>query len=199
MASDAFLIYISYFIAVFFRFEILNGRRGIKLTSLPFQLMVIGCSLLIVFIYFILQMYGSYRMKADPKEIFKILLVNGIVTLAVMSLLYLTRTTEFPRMVVFLFGLFSSLFVILKRAIGWAVMHHYRRLGYNLKHVAIVGNGHLALQYLHDIQNNSQMGIVVDGYISKAERPELGKCLGCYEDVEQILERHEVDELILAL
>lgn len=199
MVSDAFLIYISYFTAIFFRFEILNGRRGIRLTSLPFQLMAIGCSLLIVFIYFILQMYGSYRLKADPKEIFKILLVNGIVTLAVMSLLYLTRTTEFPRLVVFLFGLFSSLFVILKRTIGWAVMHHYRRLGYNLKHVAIVGNGHLALQYLHDIQNNAQMGIVVDGYISKVERPALGKCLGCYEDVGQILEQHEVDELILAL
>ena len=62
-----------------------------------------------------------------------------------------------------------------------------------------MGNGHLAKQYLESIRENPQMGIRSIGYVSRAERPELGKCLGSYEDLEKILIRYKPDELIVAL
>lgn len=156
-------------------------------------------SLLVVLLYSVTQMYSSHRLRKSTSEILKIFLINGIVSLALMSTLYLLRITGFPRLTVILFWLFSSLFVIIKRLVLWAVLHHYRSLGYNQKHVAIVGNGHLARQYLNNIKASPQLGITVEGYVSKVERPELGRCLGSYEDLEKILEEQLIDELVVAL
>ena len=63
----------------------------------------------------------------------------------------------------------------------------------------VVGNGHFARQYIQDVKNHPHMGFTVDGYVSRAQKPELGQCLGAYEDLEKILETHDVDELVIAL
>ena len=199
ITSDALLIFAAYFVALYVRFEVLNGHRGLDILATPYLLIAAGISLAIVVVYRILRMYGSYRFKSGGDEILTILLVNGIAALALMAAMYLTRTMEFPRLVMLLFWLFSSLFVIAKRTIGRAILRHYRALGYNQKHVVIVGNGHLVQQYLKDIKAKPQLGITVDGYISGVPRAELGNCLGRYEDLEAILEQHDLDELVVAL
>lgn len=199
IVSDTLLIFAAYFVALYVRFEILDGHRGLNILAAPYLLIAAGTSLVIVVVYRILRMYGSYRFKSEGDEILLILFVNGITSLALMATMYLTRTMEFPRLVVFLFWLFSSLLVITKRAAGRAILRHYRALGYNQKHAVIVGNGHLAQQYLKDIRAKPQLGITVDGYISGVPRPELGTCLGCYEDLEKILEQRDLDELVVAL
>ena len=76
---------------------------------------------------------------------------------------------------------------------------HLRKIGYNQKHVVIVGNGRHAYQYIDDVTNNPQVGVIVDGYVSKYQKNGLGKCLGSYEDLTEILQNHEIDELIVAL
>ena len=199
MASDFFLIFLSYPLAMYTRLEVLRGESQMPLLSLPYYILAGSCALLAVFIYYILGMYSSQRLKQNGGEIFRVSLVNGIVSLGAMALLYLIRIVEFPRLAVVLFWLFSSLLVIAKHTFGQAVLRHYRSLGYNQKRIAIVGNGHLAKQYLESIQENPQLGIKVMGYISKAQRPELGVCLGSYEELEKILVQHKPDELIVAL
>ena len=79
------------------------------------------------------------------------------------------------------------------------VLHYYRKQGYNLRHVAIVGNGKSALQYKKDIKKNPQYGYRIAGYFSKVENPKLGKCLGAYEDIADYLEANPLDELVVAL
>lgn len=199
IASDFLLITLSYPLAMYIRLELLNGETQMPLLSPPYYVMAGCCALLTVFIYYILGLYSSQRLKQNTGGLFHIPLVNGIVSLGAMALLYLTRIMEFPRLAVVLFWLFSSLLVIAKRTLCWALLRYYRSQGYNQKYVAIVGNGHLAKQYLQNIQENPQIGIHSIGYVSKVERPELGTCLGSYEDLEKILVRHKPDELIVAL
>lgn len=199
IASDFILITLSYPMAMYTRLELLGGHSTMPLLSTPYYFMAGTCALLTVFIYYILGLYHSQRLKQNTGEIFNVLLINGVVTLGAMALLYLTRIMEFPRLVVALFWLFSSLLVIAKRTLCWAILRYYRGQGYNQKHVAIVGNGHLAKQYLQNIRENPKMGIHSIGYISREKRPELGECLGSYEDLEKILVRHKPDELIVAL
>lgn len=169
------------------------------LLSEPYIWIAAVYSLLTVLLYAATRMYSSHRLRKSTSEILKIFLINGIVSLALMSTFYLLRITEFPRLTVILFWLFSSLLVIAKRLVLWGVLHHYRSLGYNQKHIVIVGNGHLAKQYLNNIEENPQLGITAVGYVSKAERPELGRCLGSYEDLEEILAEQKIDELVVAL
>ena len=109
IVSDTLLIFAAYFVALYVRFEILDGHRGLNILAAPYLLIAAGTSLVIVVVYRILRMYGSYRFKSEGDEILLILFVNGITSLALMATMYLTRTMEFPRLVVFLFWLFSSL------------------------------------------------------------------------------------------
>ena len=199
IASDFLLITLSYPLAVYTRLELLNGKTHMPLLSLPYYILAGCCALLTVFVYYILGLYSSQRLKQNTGDLFQVPLVNGIVTLGAMALLYLTRIMEFPRLAMVLFWIFSSLLVIVKRTLCWIILRRYRSLGYNQKHIAIVGNGHLAKQYLQGVKENPQLGISVIGYVSKAERPELGTCLGSYEDLEKILVRHKPDELVVAL
>ncbi len=139
MASDALLIFFSYSLAMFLRMEVMGGESNLPLTSWPYQLVAAGCGLAAVLVYYILGMYSSYRLKSKPEEIFKVLLVNGVLALAVMAYFYLRRITDFPRLAVVFFWFFSSLLVAAKRSAGWAVLRYYRSLGYNQKHVAGFG------------------------------------------------------------
>ena len=177
MASDAFLIFLSYSLAMFLRLEVLGGSTQMDLLGLRCQLLAAGCAILVVFLYYLLQLYGSYRFKANVSEALKIFLVNGVVSLAFMAVLYLVRIADFPRLAIVFFWLISSLLVIGKRTLVWGMLRYYRE----------------------DIRRNPQLGVTVIGYISREKRPELGKCLGSYEDLEKILERHKLDELIIAL
>ena len=102
-------------------------------------------------------------------------------------------------MALFFFWALSSASILGKRACVRAVLRHYRKLGYNQKHVVVVGNGHFAHQYVQDVKANPHMGFTVDGYLSRAPRPELGKCLGAYEDLPRVLSARVVDEVIVAL
>lgn len=198
--SDAVLVFAAYFAALTVRFDVLNVNEGpLPMYSGAYVAVAAGYSILLVLVYLCFHMYGSYRFKEPGGEILTILLINGVGVLALMALLYFTRIVDFSRLAIFLFWLLSSLFVIVKRVSVRAVLRYYRKLGYNQKHVILVGNGHFSRQYVQDIQANPHLGFTLDGYVSKIQRPELGRCLGSYEDLEAILEVRDPDELIVAL
>ena len=199
IASDFILITLSYPLAMYIRLELLNGETQMPLLAPPYYTLSGCCALLTVFVYYILGLYSSQRLKQSTGDLFHVPLVNGIVALGAMALLYLTRIIEFPRLAVAIFWLFSSMLVIAKRTLCWGILRYYRSQGYNKKYVVIIGNGHLAKQYLKNIQENPQIGIHSIGYVSKAKRPELGDCLGSYEQLEEILIRYKPDELVVAL
>lgn len=216
ITSDAVLIFCSFYLALYVRFEFLHGHTSLELFSARYLLIVAGYSLLVVLVYAALRMYGSYRFKEPGSEIMTILLVNAVAVLGFMAFLYVTRVMEFPRLAVFLFWLLSSAAVIGKRLIGRGILRHYRKLGYNQKHVLLVGSGPLARQYLEDIAVEPHLGITVDGYL-KAEAPKQNTpiitldetdlflkeyaCprLGSYAQLEQLLESQNFDEVIVAL
>ncbi len=199
MLSDFALTLLAYFAAEMLRFDVLDGTVCLDLLSIQFVSVAVVYSVGIVVMYYILRLYGSYRFKRVGEESLTILLCNGVGTLLYMAVLFLFRIVDFSRLALVLFWFLSSLFVIVKRISVRSILRHYRALGYNQKHVAVVGNGHLAHQYILDLAAHPYLGITVDGYISGVEKKELGTCLGSYEQLETILEEHDLDELIVAL
>lgn len=216
IVSDAVLIFAAYYIALYVRLELLHGWSALKLFSFSYAFIIAGYSLLVVLIYAALKMYGSYRFKEPGSEIATILLVNAVAVLGFMAFLYVTRIMEFPRLAVFLFWLLSSAAVIGKRLIGRGILRHYRKLGYNQKHMLLVGSGPLARQYLADIAAEPHLGITADGYLKaealKRDAPAMAldetdsflkeyacPCLGSYAQLEQLLESQNFDEVIVAL
>lgn len=197
--SDIFLVLLSFYGALFFRFEVMDGFISIPLADVRLLLIALGYSLALVFSYYASHLYNRRRYRKLTTDALTIAAINGVGTLVLVTALFLLRLVDFSRLALVLIWVLSTALSILKRLAMRLVITQYRKKGYNLKHVAIVGNGHLAFQCLQDIQANPHLGVVVDGYISAVEKPELGKCLGSYEELGAILEQHQFDSLIVAL
>lgn len=199
MLSDGLLILLSYFIAVFLRFNVLKGRVSVTYTSAAFVLAAALCSAGIVIVFYALRMYRLDRRSSSRGHLLTVVTVIGVFALAFTAVLFLKRVNDFSRLTLGLFWLFASLLVIIKHQCVASLLAYFRRRGFNQKHVVIVGNGHLAQQYVEDLRRNPQLGYTVAGYVSAVAREGLGKCLGSYEELDGILEKHDFDELIVAL
>lgn len=199
MISDMFCIFISYFIAVYIRFDIFTGVPSIDFTTPELTVITAMYSVIVVMIYYIWRMYGTYRFKKIVSEIACILMINGSGVVCYMAVLYIFHVLHFSRLLLFIFWGVSSAAVIAKRVIGRYILHHFNMLGYSQKRVAIIGNGHLAQQCISDIKLKSDTHIEVVGYVSAVPKDNMGNCLGCYEDLERIINEYDIDELIVAL
>lgn len=189
LLSDLALIFLSYFAALFTKYFLIENHSGdlIWFSEPFFWCVALVYSALLVLVYYFAGLYGSYRFKREESEIFTVLTINGIGVLTLMALMYLVRMSEFSRMALFLFWAYSSLFVLGKRTVARALLRHYRKLGYNQKHVVVVGSGHFARQYVEDVKRNPHMGFTVDGYVSEENCPDLGTRLGSFDELEDVL------------
>lgn len=201
MVLDAILIFLSYLLATYIRFGVMCGKKpALWLAWNPLYLKAAALyAVLLVATYYAFKLYGSYRFQSQIRELSVIVAINAAGVSALAAFLYVTRIVDFSRLAIFFFFILSTVLVSLKRICLRALLRHFRKLGYNQKHVVVVGNGHFARQYIEDIKARPYLGFVVDGYVSKNEKPELGRRLGEYEELEKILEDREVDELIVAL
>ena len=198
MVSDGLLIFLSYFMAVFLRFDVLKGRQSVTYNSAAFVLGAALCSVGIVVILYALRIYRPSRLKSRRSEALVIMTVVGIFALGFMAVLFIRRVNDFSRLTLVFFWLFASVLLIGKHLCVNAIAAHIRRRGFNLKHVLVVGSGHLARQYMEDIRRNPQLGYNVAGYIGKEESG-IGERMGGYADLDAVLDAHEYDELIVAL
>lgn len=199
LISDGVLTLLSYVCALWLRFDVLGGRQTLQLTSPRLVALIFGYCILIVLVYYALGLYGYGRLRRRREEGLCILLVNGLGTLGLMATFYVVRIVDFSRLMLALFWMISSVAVISKRMLVRGVLSYYRSHGYNLKHVIVIGSGHLARQYARDLRSNPQLGFSIMGYIGCERQDELGKWLGDYTQVEAILEKNSVDEVIVAL
>jgi Undecaprenyl-phosphate glucose phosphotransferase len=150
-------------------------------------------------IYQIMGLYDALRARPVGKEISAVLTANLLSILIVATALYLFRLQEFSRGVLFSFYVISSLAIIAKRLIMRFTLGHFRALGYNQKHVIIVGDGHLAEQYYRSVQAHPNFGYMVCGYIGQPDRLNGVTCLGGMDKLAAFLEGPDIDEVIAAL
>lgn len=201
MILDAMLVFASYLLATYIRFDVMYGAEpALQLAwNVVYFRAAALYALVMVAVFYAFGLYGSYRFQSQIRELSVILVVNAVGISVLTALLYITRFADFSRLAIFLFFIMSTASVSVKRVCLRALLRYFRKLGYNQKHVIVVGNGHFARQYIEDIKARPHLGFVVDGYVSKTEKSGMGPRLGKYEELETILETCEVDELIVAL
>lgn len=201
MALDAILIFVSYLVATYIRFGIMYGQKPVleQGWNLHFLRAAGLYTVALVAAFYAFKLYGSYRFQSQIRELSVIFMINAVGVSVVTGFLYVTKIVDFSRLALFLFFVFSTLSVSAKRICLRALLRYFRKQGYNQKHVIVVGNGHFARQYIEDVKKCPYLGFVVDGYVSKTDKPGMGRRLGEYEELEAILERYNADELIVAL
>ncbi len=199
---DMVLIIASYVLSVYLWLGLYrNNPNNPALSLLSSNTLVVGIgyAFFMVTIYYAFRLYGSFRFRTLFSETMALMKANLLGVLSVGMLLYLLRVVDFSRGVLVVFYVLSTAFIVLKRVTLRWIFQHYRMLGYNQKHVLIVGNGQLALKYVDSLRRNPQYGFSVMGYVARTEKEGLGNHLGCYEDLPQLLDGPAVDEVVIAL
>jgi Undecaprenyl-phosphate glucose phosphotransferase len=102
------------------------------------------------------------------------------------------------------FFVLSTASVIGFRLAGRAMLRQMRRRGHNLRYLLVVGAGELARTTIDSIHGHPEAGLRVIGALTNdltlRGRTILGvRILGEYAAIKQVLERHPVDQVVIAL
>ena len=199
LLSDAFLTVLAYFAAIGIRFGMMDGTWSINLRSMEYmQLLALYCGAELI-LFYMLRVYVPQRYRRAGQELLSILLANAVCLLMLIAWLYLRHISDVSRIMIAIFYCLSSGFVGLKHLLVRVIMRYVRRMGFNQKHVILVGSGSLAHQYARNVLDNPQMGFCIDGYIGEEQTEGLGTWFGTLSQVHEILKARELDELIIAL
>ena len=219
LASDLVVVSLSLLFSYWFRFR--SGAIEVP-KGIPDIDIYVWQLLFVWFIWpSVFRRAGLYRqmrgMRAQ-RELVKVIKANTLCILILLSITYLFRekSVEYSRYVFVIFGVFSTVFLLASRAVVRAILRSVRRRGMNLRYALVVGNGRLARQIHRRIKRHPEFGIEVIGSLSRPSnfagphgfidasaevqpRSSTLKVLGCYSDVQSVLDEHTVDQVIISV
>ena len=203
---DAVVIAASYFAAWFLRLggsvvELLPGT-GILAKEIYFSVLlaVIPGYLLL---YNIFDMYTSKRMAKQKYELFNIIKANTVGLLAIMVFMYAAKIPDFSRgMMVLFYGINIVAEAIMRRSVRHT-LRYFRKKGYNMKHILLVGYSRAAESYVDKIMANPEWGYeicgILDDRIPRGTTYKGIKVVGEIENLSIILEENKLDEIGITL
>jgi Undecaprenyl-phosphate glucose phosphotransferase len=155
----------------------------------------------------VFKAFGLYRPKRATSRFIEVLDITKACMLSALFLVVLTyffRQYEFSRLVFILFTIISIVALSIERVLFREFLRYVRRRGYNQKHALVVGTGATAKDFIANLDEHPQVGIMLDGVIS-IDRAEVGtevggaKVIGSYEELGAIIRERKVDSIFIAL
>jgi len=149
-------------------------------------------------------LYEPMRTVSLFKESIQIIKASAVATLIFITVVYFLREYKFSRVVFFYFGVISTLVLIISRASLRMTLRYFRKKGYNLRFVLIVGAGELGKRILQSINNHPELGLRVVGFLTR-RKDKVGKeisgvpVLGLYEEVKEVIQSHPIDQVFISL
>lgn len=196
--SDGMILFASMFFAYMLRFSVFSGDEGhlsleyfltLSIITLPLYLLIYtGCGL-----------YESFRQSRFLKEFSLILKSNLIGLFILMALLFVLKQIDVSRWTLIYFCILNVFGTSCKRFFLRKLLKRYRKRGYNIKHVIVIGSGPLAEEYINTVNNNKYLGFSVLGYISDVPTFNNVRYLSDYTDTYETLDMFNPDEAVVAL
>lgn len=151
-------------------------------------------------------LYVSRRTRSATTEIFDCFKVSLISFLVIVTVTYFVRDVRFSRGVFVLWAVASFAIVAAARVVSRLVLGILRSRGYNLRHVLVVGTGHLARRVVGTVESNQSLGLRVTGLIAlDEEKHRVGDILdgvrinGVVSNLRTLLSYGNVDQVLVAL
>lgn len=154
-------------------------------------------------LYYFMNMYTPKRTTRRRYEIFNIIKSNTVGVLLVIVGLYVINEPNFSRSMLFIFYVINILLTTLFRSVVRDLLQFFRRKGYNLKHILLIGYSRAAEEYINRLQNNPQWGYMVCGILD--DNVPAGtlykgvKVLGRVDNIYVILPENKLDEIAITL
>ncbi len=178
--------------------------------GLPDAVMYLGLTPFVVglwvTVFYFQGLYQPRRIRSRFDEAAKLTMAIVFATILLVAGLGFYRPPDFTYSR-FFFPVLSVSNIVLVISMRWtiaAVLGRIRRSGANLQNVLVVGAGELGRKVVERLTAHSEFGFRVIGFVdddpNKQKREILNvPVLGSTQDLEQIVEQHRVDQVILAL
>lgn len=155
-------------------------------------------------IYPYLTFYASIRQRTLGSLVLITLQAFAIEFFVLGAMVFFLQEKGTSRYFFVLFLCLNYALLMASRVSAWVLLSATRYRGYNFRQVLIVGLGQNAKNVHHAILENPRWGYVVCGFLSSGRDGEASlfppeKCIGTLEQLEQIVRRQTVDEILFAL
>lgn len=154
-------------------------------------------------IYYMNRMYTPKRSQRLEVEFTQVVRSNAIGAVAFMVVIVFFKITDLSRGLMFMFCILNTVFAFVERCVIRSVLRKFRKKGYNLKHILIVGYSRAAEQYIDRINDNPQWGYVISGIlddnIPRATTYKGVKVIGRIDNLDIILPHSALDEISITL
>jgi len=115
MLLEAGIIFLSYHIAIFIRFSLMNGARNAVLESLSTEMLIFMYSLCTVVLFYLFHLYIPVHQLPLTRELTGVTLLGLLSVMALGTVLYLLRIEDFSRLALGIFALILIISLCLKR------------------------------------------------------------------------------------
>lgn len=203
---DAIVVAISYILAWYIMFvsPLVEKEPGVGTLSMQHYfsaLYFIVPGYLVLYYFF--SMYEPKRVTRHRYELFEIIKANTVGLLLFMVVLFMFKQIDFSRRMIFIFYIVNVILTGLSRSFVRKILRFFRKKGYNLKHILLVGYSRAAEEYVTRIMNNPQWGYVVcgilDDEVPRGTTYKGVKVLGKIDNLSVILPENDLDEISITL
>lgn len=199
-ALDGFVLTVAYFAAYIYKW----GFYPISQMNYIYLRAPLWMIPLLLVIYFFMEVYSPMRSRLFRKEMLLVIRGHAVGMAIVYGLLYLTKMYIYSRVVLFAFGFLGVLLLLTERYTVRRVLRYLRKIGYNQKHLLIIGAGKVGIDFAQKVISNKEFGYNVLGFldddVTKLGSEILGsRVLGDCRHLPDLLDTNGVDEVIVAL
>ncbi len=203
---DAVIVACSYMLAWYLKFESVFATKKQGVGVLGMETYFYALYFIVpgyVILYYSFNMYTSKRTARRKYEVYGILKANTVGILLFLVVLYVVNQPNFSRTMIVIFYGVNIVLSTLSRQILRNLLQYFRRKGYNLKYILLVGYSRAAEEYVTRINANPQWGYVIRGILDdRIPRGTLYKgvkVLGVIDNLTIILPENRLDEIAITL
>ncbi len=156
-----------------------------------------------IILYYFFHLYAPKRATRRKYEITGIVKANTVGIVIFIVFLYMIKQQDFSR---FMMGAFYGINITLAticRTMIRNILLYFRKKGYNLKYILLVGYSRAAEEYVTRINSNPQWGYVVRGIlddsIPSGTLYKGVKVVGRIDNLKYILPENRLDEITITL
>lgn len=143
--------------------------------------------------------YSDFFSKPFAYQFTNILKSAVVQALLSVTFIFLVKEDLFTRNFIVLFTLFIILLISVRTIIFRKTLKTLRKKGKNVRNLLILGYNEAAGNFKQMIEKNPDLGYKFYGFLNGSNQENKEKIIGSIADLNSVLEKKEVDEVVIAL
>jgi Undecaprenyl-phosphate glucose phosphotransferase len=159
---------------------------------------------LVLVTYYFMEVYSPMRRWLFRQEMLLIIRAHLVGMVLVYSISYLTKISLLTPEELLMFGFCGLLAIAMERAVVRRSLHYLREIGYNQKHMLIIGAGAPGREFARKILAHRDFGYNLVGFLDDDEAKQGSErhgrpILGRFDILPELLAGNTIDEVVVAL